>query len=987
MWKTIKTLLAGFILPIVLFVGIAAAQTTKTPLPNTGWTSLGAGPLFLSTTGQAFYAVSGTTPSLAVEGLPVPDGGVGVNTTETVWARPQESAQGVVAYTYATVAGTFSGTFTWPGTAGLGTGGTAAAGGATMPYINAYIIGGGSGGGPITAPLGTQTIANSVAVTPATSSTWPVTGTFWQATQPVSGTFWQATQPVSAVSLPLPSGAATSALQTTGNTALSTINTTLGSPFQAGGSIGNTAFGISGTLPAFTSTPTFNCGTGCGSPPLGTQPIANSGAVNPATSSVWPTALTPDSTLATGNISIVDSGTTTQSATGGQVYITGTPTPNSFVQTAVNSASLAVNVTVSGGTFTSMQLVTEVSHDNVNWYPRGMFLDGNPIPNWKTCFGAPCEGEISTQNWQYFRVRAAIFTVATGTPVLAITITQSQHTAVQYIGNLPMTAPGSSALGAVAMQGVGGGLPVITNQTQLAGTTLGAPTAAGVSASGNVPAIQGVTGGVPVPITGSVTASFSQFAPNGNYSTPLTVGATSARTALPSGGGSTVAVYNTGANAAFVQLGNASVVATASDDQVAPGGFLCFAVGSNVDIAAIETAGATTLNVSGGSGGCAGSGGGGGGGSGGNVTITSPLGTQSIAASVAVTPATSSTWPVSAASLPLPSGAATSALQTTGNTSLSSILTALGSPFQAGGSLAANQSVNLTQMGGSAISSGAVSAIGTAGTGNVPNVNAYIVGGAGSASNITQWATTSLGVPTAYGTAPTSGNYIGVNAYVTNTNANGQTTMSASSPVTLASDQSAVATKAASGAFVAGSIADLAHGQATMAASVPVTLASNQSTVPVSNASLPLPTGAATSALQTTINTTLGSPMQQTGGSVSVTPYPATAVPITASATGTTGATTATLTNVTGHTTYICGFSIRANATAAATGNATVTGTISGTLNFTQWTAPNASGVGVTEIPFSPCVPASAISTSIAVVSAAPGTGGVVSVTAWGYSL
>ena len=40
----------------------------------------------------------------------------------------------------------------------------------------------------------------------------------------------------------LPTGASTSALQTTGNTALTTINTTLGSPFQAGGSIGNTAF-------------------------------------------------------------------------------------------------------------------------------------------------------------------------------------------------------------------------------------------------------------------------------------------------------------------------------------------------------------------------------------------------------------------------------------------------------------------------------------------------------------------------------------------------------------------------------------------------------------------------------------------------------------------------------------------------------------------------------------------------------------------------
>lgn len=113
--------------------------------------------------------------------------------------------------------------------------------------------------------------------------------------------------------------------------------------------------------------------------------------------------------------------------------------------------------------------------------------------------------------------------------------------------------------------------------------------------------------------------------------------------------------------------------------------------------------------------------------------------------------------------------------------------------------------------------------------------------------------------------------------------------------------------------------------------------------------------------------------------------YPAGATTLTASTTGTTGATTATLTGVASNYMYLCGFSIRANATAAATGNATVTGTITGTLNFTQWTAPNASGLGVTEEVFTPCVEASATNTSIAVVSAAPGTGGVVSVSAWGY--
>ena len=38
------------------------------------------------------------------------------------------------------------------------------------------------------------------------------------------------------------------------------IVTALGSPFQAGGNIGNTAFGISGTLPAFAAAPTVNLG-------------------------------------------------------------------------------------------------------------------------------------------------------------------------------------------------------------------------------------------------------------------------------------------------------------------------------------------------------------------------------------------------------------------------------------------------------------------------------------------------------------------------------------------------------------------------------------------------------------------------------------------------------------------------------------------------------------------------------------------------------
>ena len=213
---------------------------------------------------------------------------------------------------------------------------------------------------------------------------------------------------------------------------------------------------------------------------------------------------------------------------------------------------------------------------------------------------------------------------------------------------LQATAPGTSASNfALGVQGVTSGVPMPVSQATAANlnvTAVGgsgaalatnsaliAPQSAPGTPQSTALTIQGNASGVPVPISGSITASFSQFAPNGNYSTPLTVGATSARTTLPAGGGSTVAVYNTGANAAFVQLGSSSVVATASDDQVAPGGFLCFAVGSNADIAAIETAGATTLNISGGSGGCAGSGGGGGSGSAAADTNLTTTGTISAA--------------------------------------------------------------------------------------------------------------------------------------------------------------------------------------------------------------------------------------------------------------------------------------------------------------------------------------------------------------------
>ncbi|MDE2022113.1 MAG: hypothetical protein KGI71_04380, partial [Patescibacteria group bacterium] len=69
---------------------------------------------------------------------------------------------------------------------------------------------------------------------------------------------------------------------------------------------------------------------------------------------------------------------------------------------------------------------------------------------------------------------------------------------------------------------------------------------------------------------------------------------------------------------------------------------------------------------------------------------------------------------------------------------------------------------------------------GTAGTPCVVNIQNW---GAGAVA---------LGAMANYGTSPGAVKVPGVNAFVTNTNANGQATMANSSPVVVASDQSAI---------------------------------------------------------------------------------------------------------------------------------------------------------------------------------------------------
>jgi hypothetical protein len=262
----------------------------------------------------------------------------------------------------------------------------------------------------------------------------------------------------------------------------------------------------------------------------------------------------------------------------------------------------------------------------------------------------------------------------------------------------------------------------------------------------------------PAKISGSFSATLSGFAPTPSYS-QLSPSTTSSRVALPSG--TVVVVYNTGSTDVFVTLGGSGVTATSADDVVKAGGWMAFAVGSNTYLAGITASGSTTLNISGGSGLPTGGGGGGGSGSvptgsagspnasvvtvqgisgGSGLPVTATIsGTPTIAGTVTANAGTNlntsalaletggnlagingkltasgnglkvdasaTTQPVSAASLPLPSGAATAANQTNVQASAgSSSASALGVQGVSGGlavpvtgTVTANNPVNVTE--------------------------------------------------------------------------------------------------------------------------------------------------------------------------------------------------------------------------------------------------------------------------------------------------
>jgi hypothetical protein len=112
-------------------------------------------------------------------------------------------------------------------------------------------------------------------------------------------------------------------------------------------------------------------------------------------------------------------------------------------------------------------------------------------------------------------------------------------------------------------------------------------------------------------------------------------------------------------------------------------------------------------------------------------------------------------------------------------------------------------------------------------------------------------------------------------------------------------------------------------------------------------------------------------------------------VGVTAEATGTTAAVAATIPAVPGRTAYLCGLSVSPGSAATAiTLQVTAVGLITGTLTWAVGAPVTAVGVtgAVLTVPFTPCMPASAINSAITVNSGALGTSGVNNdVNMWGF--
>lgn len=500
---------------------------------------------------------------------------------------------------------------------------------------------------PVKVTDGTNTLAITAGGQIQTALTAPLpAGT--NAIGSVSVSNFPATQAVSAVSLPLPTGASTSALQTTGNTSLSSIDgktPALGQAVMASSS----PVVIASNQSAIPVTGTFFQTT---QPVSGTVTATISGTPNVAvTSSVLPTGASTSALQTTGNTSLssIDSKTPALgqalAASSVPVVLTvsqlTTLTPLTTVAVTQSTSPWVVSGTVTGtnsangttGTAVPTQATQIGGTDGTNLHALSVNTSGQlNVNNISGAISLPTGAATSALQTTG---NTSLATIATNTPAVG-QATMAASSPVVIASNQSAIAVTGTFF--QATQPVSGTVTV----TQSTGTNLHAVIDSGTVSISNFPATQAVTQSTsPWIISGTVTS---------NAGTNLNTSALA---------------LDTSVNGLLVTQGSAT---SGEKGPLIQG--------------AVTTAAPTY-----------------------STTQTNPLSLTT--AGALRTDSSATTQPISAASLPLPTGASTAAGLTTINTTL-------GSPFQAGGSIG-NTSFAVTQATASSLNA-TIIGTGTAGT-------------------------------------------------------------------------------------------------------------------------------------------------------------------------------------------------------------------------------------------------------------------------------
>lgn len=273
----------------------------------------------------------------------------------------------------------------------------------------------------------TQPVSGTVTANQGTAgaTAWKVDGS--GVTQPISGTVsvsnFPTTQAISAASLPLPTGAATAALQQQTQ-----------APAGTSASEATAIQGISGGLAVPVSISSIPIATGASTAALQSSTQAAAGASSSAATGIQgvagglnvPTSHV-DVTPSTQNITILDSGSTTVAGYLSQSLITGTPTAGSAASFAVASQeSLAIEIK---GTWTGT-LQSEVSIDGgTTWTPHSMHQFG--ASNYVTTVTGNFIASLNMAGKTNWRLRA----IATTTGTAAVTVVESLNPSTVYIAN------------------------------------------------------------------------------------------------------------------------------------------------------------------------------------------------------------------------------------------------------------------------------------------------------------------------------------------------------------------------------------------------------------------------------------------------------------------------------------------------------------------------------------------------------------------------